>query len=134
MLENSENSRSGLYIKNMEPNIISSFSPTITVLRGFPSIGRNNSLSLHAQWCMEFDISDAPYYIRPLQAAQLHGDKLPLSRLYYWSPPLTLPNTSEEVMLLSVPLIDSRGHVFGVCGFEISALLFKLSFMPNNHT
>ncbi len=35
-------------------------------------------------------------------------------------------------MLCSVPLIDSRGNVFGVCGIEISTMLFKLTHMPNN--
>jgi DNA-binding CsgD family transcriptional regulator len=133
-LENAQNSKAGLYIKNMEPNIISSSSPTITILRGFPSIGRENSLPLHAQWSMEFDISDAPYYTYPLETANNQNNGPPLSRLYYWSPSLTLPGTSEEVMLCSVPLIDSVGNAFGVCGFEISAMLFKLFQMPNNRT
>lgn len=128
-LENAEFSRAGLYIKNMEPNIISSSYPNIIVLRGSPSISRNNSLSLHAQWQLEFDISDAPYYHHPIQAA-IHND-IPLSRLYYWCPVLTLPNTSEEVMLCSVPLIDSQGNVFGVCGLEVSTMLFKLSHLPS---
>ena len=130
-LDNANNSRAGLYIKNMEPNIISSSSPTIIILRGIPSISRNNSLSLHAQWKMEFDVSDASYYHRPMNASQANRN-LPLSRLYYWSPKLTFPDTSEEVMLCSVPLIDSQGNVFGVCGIEISAMLFKLTHMPNN--
>lgn len=131
-LAKAENSRAGLYIKNMEPNIISSSSPNIIVLRGIPSISRNNSLSLHTQWKMEFDISDAPYYHRPFNAAQANLN-LPLSRLYYWNPVTTLPDTSEEVMLCSVPLIDSRGNSFGVCGIEISTMLFKLSHMPDNN-
>lgn len=131
-LEHAQNSRAGLYIKNMEPNIISSSAPNIIILRGFPSIGRENSLHLHAQWKMEFDISDAPYFHYPITAACLNPE-LPLSRLYYWSPALTLPDTSEEVMLCSVPLIDSQGNVFGVCGFEKSALLFKLSHMPGRN-
>ena len=42
-LDKAKNSRAGLYIKNMEPNIISSSSPTIIILRGIPSISRNNS-------------------------------------------------------------------------------------------
>jgi hypothetical protein len=58
-LKNAEYSRAGLYIKNMEPNIISCSSPTITILRGFPSIGREKSINLHTQWSMEFDVSDA---------------------------------------------------------------------------
>lgn len=130
-LADAENSRAGLYLKNMEPNIISSSSPNIILLRGFPGISRQNSLSLHTQWDMEFDVSQAPYYHRPIQAAK-SSRNLPLSRLYYWSPVCTLPGTSEEVMICSVPLIDSRGNVFGVGGLEISTMLFKLSHLPNN--
>lgn len=130
-LDNSHDSRAGLYIKNMEPNIINSSSPTIIVLRGFPSISRNNFLSLHAQWKMEFDISNAPYYYEPMVEANLHKG-LPMSRLYYWSSSFVFPNTSEEVMLCSVPLIDSKGNVFGVGGLEVSSMLFKLTHAPNN--
>lgn len=131
-LKDADTSRAGLFIKNMEPNILSSSSPTILLLRGFPEIGRKNSISLHAQWSMEFDISDAPYYRLPMERTA--GQTLPLSGLYYWSPAITLPGMSEEAMLCSVPLLDSNGNVFGVCGFEISAMLFKLAHMPDNST
>lgn len=129
VLHNSQNSKAGLYLKNMEPNIINASQPTIIVLRGFPSLSRNNSLHLHTQWRMEFDVSEAPYYDLPMEKARIHQE-LPLSRLYYWTPLLTLPGTSEEVMLCSVPLIDSQGNVFGVCGLDISSMFFKLSYMP----
>lgn len=130
-LENAENSRAGLYIKNNEPNILNSSAPNTLILRGFSSIGRQNSITLHSQWRMEFDVSDAPYFSHPMEEAKKRT--LPLSQLYYWSPSLMLPGTAEEVMLCSVPLIDSKGNVFGVCGFEISAMLFKLSHMPDNN-
>lgn len=132
-LAHAANSRAGLYIKNMEPNVISASSPNIIILRGFPGIGRKNFLPLHAQWKMEFDIGNAPYYHRPMEAANANPH-LPLSRLYYWSDAMKLPGTSEEVMLCAAPLMDSKGCVFGVCGLEISAMLFKLSHMPNNST
>lgn len=130
-LENSDVSKAGLYIKNMEPNIISSTTPYITMLRGFSSIGRKNSIDLHTQWNMEFDISDAPYYKIPMETAK-KSPEIPVSRMYYWCPPLKLPNTSEEVMICSVPLIDSNNYVYGVCGFEVSSMLFKLTHMPLN--
>lgn len=129
-LENAANSRAGLYIKNMEPNIISSSTPTIHVLYGFPQIARKNLLPLHSQWTMEMDTREAEYYKGPLEQAKRY--RLPLSRLYYWSPSLTLPGTSEKVILCSIPLLDSNGNVFGVCGFEVSAMLFKLANMPDN--
>lgn len=101
-LENSEYSKAGLYIKNMEPNIISSSSPTFTLLRGFSSIGRTNSIQLHTQWSMEFDVRDADYYNIPIQAA-MENTGLPVSKLYYWCGPLILPGTSEEVMYVRSP-------------------------------
>lgn len=131
-LENAKNSRVGLYIKNMEPNILSSSSPTIIILRGFPSIGRKNFRPLHAQWSMEFDVKDATYYHLPMEKAA--SSNLKLSRLYYWSSSIIIPGTSEEIMLCSVPLIDSNGNVFGVCGFEVSAMLFKLTHMRDSNT
>ncbi len=131
ILAHAANSRSGLYIKNMEPNVISASSPNIIILRGFPGISRKRSLPLHAQWKMEFDVSDAPYYHRTIEAARSNPG-LPLSRLYFWSNASKLPGTSEEVMLCTAPLIDSKGCIFGVCGFEISAMLFKLSHSPGS--
>lgn len=131
-LKKAEHSKAGLYIKNMEPNIIYSSSPNLTVLRGFPSISRRNSLPLHAQWKMEFDISGDSFYQHIMELASRNKD-LPLSKLYYWSKPYRLPNTSEEVMLCTIPLVDSKGNIFGACGFEISTMLFKLNYMPNNN-
>lgn len=130
-LENAEHSRAGIYIKNMEPNIISSSAPNFIVLRGMPGISRQNSLPLHTQWKMEFYIMDTLWYHRPLEAARANPD-LPLSRLYYWDPVTIITGCSEEVMLCTVPLIDSKGNVFGVCGIEISSMLFKLTHLPDN--
>lgn len=131
-LANAENSKAGLYIKNMEPGIISSAAPNFIVFRGIPSISRRYALPLHAQWKMEFDVSEAPYYTLPFSAARTFQD-LPLSRLYYWSPVTALPGSSEKVMLCSVPLIDSRGNIFGVCGIELNSILFKLNYTPGTH-
>lgn len=130
-LENSENSRAGLYLKNLEPNVLSATSPNLTILRGFPSISRANGISLNTQWRMEFDVSEADYFYLPMETAKEHMG-LPLNKLYYWSDPMIIPDSSEEVMLCSVPLIDSRNNIYGVCGFEVSTMLFKLSYMPSN--
>ncbi len=128
-LLNFENSKAGIYIKNMEPNIVSSSSPTIYVLRGNADVAYMNSLPLHPQWRMEFNVTDAPYY-------HLHMDKLQksksLSNHYYWSESFTFPETNEKIMMCSVPLIDAEGNVFGVCGFDVSYMLFKMSNMPDS--
>jgi DNA-binding CsgD family transcriptional regulator len=131
-LDNAKNSKAGLYIKSNEPNIISSSTPNTLILRGPSSIGRQNSITLHSQWRMEFDVSNGPYFNRPTEEAK--NRDLSLAQLYYWSSSMTLPGTTEEIMICSVPLIDSKGNIFGVCGFDISAMLFKLSHMPDNNT
>lgn len=125
----SEDSKAGLYIKNMEPNILSSSTPALHVLRGNPKVARNHAVQLSAQWRMEFDVEAAAYYHRPLEQAKQQG--ISLSRLYYWTPAMIFPGTSEEVMLCSIPLLDPSGQPYGVCGFEISELLFKLKQMPD---
>lgn len=129
-LPGSDKSKAGIYLKNMEPNIVNSTSPTIYVLRGSPDTAYKNSLPLHPEWKMEFDVSNAPFYSLPVEKAS--ENKHSLSRLYFWSPSLILPGTSEEIMICSVPLIDSSGNVFGVCGLDISSMLFKLTFMPDS--
>lgn len=35
-------------------------------------------------------------------------------------------------MLCTLPLTASDGTVMGVCGFEVSQMLFKLSYAPDN--
>ncbi len=127
-VEGAENSRAGLYIKNMEPNIINAAAPNIILLRGPSQVGRENSVTLHSQWRMEFDVSDAPYYSNPLKAAW-QFDK-PVSRMYYWSHAGVLPNTTEPILLCSIPVILPDKTVIGVCGLEISEMLFKLSNVP----
>lgn len=129
-LERAITSKAGLYLKNMEPNVISSSSPNVSLLRGFPKIAWEHSVPLHAQWNMEFDVKDAKYYSEPM--AEAVREDLPLSRLYSWSPSFTFPGTSERVMLCSTPLRDAKGNVFGVCGFEVSSMLFKLAHVPDN--
>lgn len=130
-LENSMYSKAGLYLKNMEPNVVSASSPTFTMLRGISDIGRAHSLNLHTQWSMEFNVKDADYYHLPIQIAMENPD-IALSRLYYWDGPLMLPDTSEEVMLCTIPIVASDGSIYGVCGYDISSMLFKLAHMPMN--
>jgi len=127
-LPDSEYTKAGIYLKNMEPNIISSSSPTIYVLRGIADIAYKNSLPLHPQWRMEFNVADAPYYYLPMEKADRNTS---LSNLYYWSQAFTFPKTNEKIMMCSVPLIDTEGNVFGVCGFDVSYMLFKLSNIPD---
>ncbi len=127
-LPDSEYSKAGIYLKNLEPNIVNSTSPTIYMLMGNPNIAYNNNIPLHPNWKMEFNVKDSPYYSMPMDFST---NKTKTPKLYYWSPRFTLPGTYEEIMTCTAPLRDSNGNVFGVCGLDISSMLFKLSFMPD---
>lgn len=123
-------SKAGIYIRNMEPNIINLESPYLHMLVGSTKIAGRYEIKVHSQWALEFNIQDAPYYTNTINTAK-NNVSLPLSRLYYWCPNTALPNTTDRVMICSAPLIASDQTVYGVCGFEISALLFKLSYSPD---
>jgi DNA-binding CsgD family transcriptional regulator len=125
-LTGAEYSRAGLYIRNSEPNM-SRTDTNKLLLRGFPTLAIQGSLSMQARWDLEFNIQNQPFYSEPL-AAYEQNPSLPLSRLYYWCFQSAIPDLDEEVMLCSIPLIDSTGRAFGVCGFEIS----EMNFMQKN--
>ncbi|MDD3074250.1 MAG: hypothetical protein PHS56_07540, partial [Eubacteriales bacterium] len=127
-LKGSEHSRAGLFIKNMEPNIVSSSFTNLRYVRGPMSIARNKKMAILPQWKMEFQVENLVCYARTMETAR--NSALPLSRLYYWSHGMNIASDTEAAMLCLVPLIDSKGQVFGVCGFEVSSMLFKLSYSP----
>lgn len=127
-LSNAQQSRACLYIKNMEPNIVSGTSANLRYCFGPISIARSRGIHILPQWQMEMDIGQAPYFAEVMAVSR--EKQLPLSRLYRWSGATFLPSGSERVMLCIVPLIASDGTVFGVCGFDVSEMLFKLSFTP----
>lgn len=130
-LPNAAFSKAGIHIRNMEPNTINLESPYLYMLRGSAEIAKNNDILLHSQWEMEFDINDDAFFIKTINTARNNKD-VPLSKLYYWCPNTVLPNTTDRVMLCTVPLIASDGTIYGVCGFEVSSLLFKSSYIPNS--
>lgn len=130
-LPGSSRSRAGLYLKNMEPNIVSDTAANLRYLVGPMSLARSNGLNTLPQWSLEFDVSDADWFAAALETARARTD-LPVSRLYHWSGSTVLPGSSEKVMLCAVPLVATDGTVLGACGFEVSEMLFKLSHAPDN--
>ena len=125
-----ESSRAGLFLKNMEPNVISITFPTIRLLKGPISIARQEDLDLLPQWQMEFSVQPGDFFFTTINGAT--ESDLPLSRLYYWDPGCLMTGCYNKAMLLCAPLIASDGTIIGVCGFEVSAMLFKLQYTPAN--
>lgn len=129
-LESARYSRAGLLIKNMEPNVVSSSFAHLRFLRGPMSVAKENKMQVLPQWRMEFMVENLEGYALTIQNAR--GSSLPLSRLYLWCHGKMIGSDSEAAMYCFAPLVDSLGNVLGVCGFEVSSMLFKLTYAPQN--
>jgi len=128
-LKGAEHSRAGIFIKNVEPNIVSSTFSTLRFLRGPMSVARNNHMDVLPQWKMEFNIENFYGFSTTIQTAA--DSPLPISRLYYWYTGASIANNTEPAMYCCVPLRDPSGRVFGISGFEVSSMLYKLSYSPD---
>ena len=125
--------RAGVFLKRTEPNAVRTVGSKLHFLRGPAEAARSNGVELLGQWQMEFTEAETGFFDVTVDTAREHGS-LPLSRLYYWSPRTMLNENSEAGMLLCVPLVAGDGTVMGICGFEVSTMLFKQSYSPDNTT
>lgn len=119
-VENAATSRSGLYLQR---NSLDSTDTRILLYRGLSDVGKAHNAMPHRKWRLEFDTDLFPGYD---ELASLPCDVLTSN--YRLSRVVTLPGTSERVMLLSVPIYGSDGTYYGICGMEISESYFKHVF------
>ena len=122
-LEGADHSRSGIHLRYSNLSASSPVTPTVVYFRGIPDIARQKDLELHNRWNLEFDTDQIPG-CRELMDTPLDR---PAQR-YFWSRRIDLKDTWESAMLLCVPIVGSDGSVYGVCGVELSALYFQLSY------
>jgi len=119
-------SRAGLYVQNTEPAIPAMNNQKL-LLRGFSDIALESGMGLQSNWDLEFDTGELPFY------AYLMGQAtpdIPLSRQYYWHFINALNYQKKKSLLCSIPILGDGGEVYGVCGFEISALNYGLNYLP----
>ena len=124
-IPNAKFSRAGLYIREAEPAVLGAVYNKL-FLRGPQEIAIKNGMIPQSKWDLEIDIKNRPFYNRPLEAYK-KDPSVSLSRLYYWSFEEALSDANDNVLLCSIPLIDSNGNFLGVCGFEISSMHFMLN-------
>jgi DNA-binding CsgD family transcriptional regulator len=129
-IRGAENSKAGLYIRSIEPNIGGTGAEMRYLLRGFPSLIGDNYINFQAKWDLEFDVKDQLFWIEPLKA-HMANPSLPLSWLLFWCSMSPVQGLNENVMVCSVPVFDNAGRIMGVCGFEISEMNFMLRREPN---
>jgi len=119
-----------VYIRISEPQVSGAATATYNFYRGFPRIAYQNDLNLMVKWDMEFDISGSDFYNVPFNESK--SSALPLSKLYYWSLDGVIPDLDNVSLTCSIPLLDSAGNAFGVCGFDISERNFNIRYLPDS--
>ena len=121
-------SRSGLYLRCVNLTDSATTDPDISFFRGIPEVGRRWGMEFNNRWNMEFDTSQFPNF-EALMKKRLDRP----AQHYFWTEKIHLQDTWEDVILLCVPVVGNDRQIYGVCGLEISSLIFRL-FAPVQET
>lgn len=109
-------SHAGLYVQrgNAEHT-----TGELLLYRGMADIGRRHKVMPHRKWAQEFDLSSFPGFAEHLEKASA-----PIERSCRTTEFITLPGTTEQAILLTVPMIGADGTVYGLCGFSVNQTYF----------
>ena len=109
-------SKAGLYVQrgNAEHT-----TGDLLLYRGMADIGRRHKVMPHRKWAQEFDLSSFPGFAEHLEKASA-----PIERSCRTTEFITLPGTTEQAILLTVPMIGADGTVYGLCGFSVNQTYF----------
>lgn len=127
-----DTAKAGIFIKKTQPVSSGAVKGRAYCLRGPAEIARSKHVELLGQWRMEYDISGQDFFNTVMETARANPE-LSVSRLYYWSESITIKGNSEAGYLLCVPLRADDGTVFGVCGIEVSELMFRQLYSPQSN-
>ena len=108
---------SGLYVQRSNAEHTTS---DLLLYRGMTDIGRQHRVMPHRKWAQEFCPADFPGLADQLEAASA-----PIERACRTTELLTLPGTTEQAILLSVPMVGADGRVYGLCGFSVNQIYFS---------
>jgi len=120
-LPDAENSKCGLYLKIANLNSRKPVDIKVIQYRGSTGVGGDKTIEYHNMWALEFNVSQFPDY----DMLKANADKN-LNKSYLFTEAMGLPGTWEDIVLFCVPIVGSDGTFYGICGFEISELSFKL--------
>ena len=110
-------SHAGLYVQRSNAEHTTS---DLLLYRGMADIGRQHRVMPHRKWAQEFCPADFPGL-----ADQLETASAPIERACRTTELLTLPGTTEQAILLSVPMVGADGRVYGLCGFSVNQTYFS---------
>lgn len=108
---------SGIYLKYINLYSENTVNNDFSIYRGSFTTGKSKGINFHSGWKNEshsdfFDTCDT-----------LFGDNVH----YALSPVVEIPDTWERARYIYVPIRSYNDDIIGVCGFEITDLLFQLS-------
>lgn len=109
-------SHAGLYVQRGNAEHTTS---DLLLYRGMADIGRRHKVMPHRKWAQEFDLSSFPGF-----AGHLEKASAPIERSCRTTEFITLPGTTEQAILLTVPMIGADGTVYGLCGFSVNQTYF----------
>lgn len=109
-------SHAGLYVQRSNAEHTTS---DLLLYRGMADIGRQHRVMPHRKWAQELCPADFPGLADQLEAASA-----PIERACRTTELLTLPGTTEQAILLTVPMIGADGTVYGLCGFSVNQTYF----------
>ena len=117
-LKNSQSSKSGVYVQRSS---VDATDDTLILYRGDSRTAKNKGIMPHRKWKLELDSNIFPSYDTLIN---ITPDR-PLEKAYFITEVVTLPGTSEKIMLIALPIRAQDGTVYGICGFELSETTFK---------
>lgn len=107
----------GIYLKYVNLSSENTVNNSFALYRGSYSTGKNNNLTFHSGWNNE----NRTDFFEDCESVFSVGVHYALSTV------VEIPETWENARYIYVPLRDRHDKIIGVCGFEISDLLFRLS-------
>ena len=116
-LVSADSSFSGLYVQRSNAAHTTS---GLLLYRGMADIGRRHDVMPHRKWAQEFDLSEFPGFAEHLKTASV-----PIERDCRTTSLLTLLDTSERAILLTVPMLGGDGTAYGLCGFSVNQTYFS---------
>ena len=107
----------GIYLKYVNLSSENTDNNDFALYRGSYTTGKEHSLTFHSGWNNE----NRTDFFEDCESVFSDGVHYALSSV------VEIPETWENARYIYVPLRDRQDKIIGVCGFEISDLLFRLS-------
>ncbi len=107
----------GIYLKYVNLSSENTVNNEFALYRGSYAIGKENKITFHSGWANE----NRTDFFEECESVFGNGEHYALSSV------VEIPETWENARYIYVPLRDRQNKIIGVCGFEISDLLFRLS-------